>query len=295
MATVIKELIDGKNISSRRERENERNGLEFIRRKDLVKFLVFRRISVKRCRRVNICQPTRIERRVRYEFVEGKRNKLWNSFFSTCKFAISRFTRRFIFVRSLIYTTTSLIENCVIIRSRKEENRKIRWIYLFKRKIWDEQFSTHEFQLLRKKKPELRKLTIDRATSFFEHSFFEKLEKDEQRRERKKDEEEELRECLFDWKAGRRWRIDGQAATGAMIEDATMIAFLFFVWMLVRSQEQENEKEGSRRNSSVRDNSRDSRRNSREAASIGLTSHVDKRRHRPRRHSRRYYVERNKR
>lgn len=134
-------------------------------------------------------------------------------------------------------------------------------------------------------------MTIDRATSFFE-----KLEKDEQRRERKKDEEEELRECLFDWKAGRRIEVhDGQAATGAMIEDATMIAFLFFVWMLVRSQEQENEKEGSRRNSSVRDNSRDSRRNSREAASIGLTSHVDKRRHRPRRHSRRYYVERNKR
>lgn len=79
-----------------------------------------------------------------------------------------------------------------------------------------------------------------------------------------------------------------------MIEDATMIAFLFFVWMLVRSQEQENQKDGSRRDSSVRDN-RDSRRNSKESASIGHASHLDKRRHRPRRHSRRYYVERNKR
>lgn len=78
-----------------------------------------------------------------------------------------------------------------------------------------------------------------------------------------------------------------------MIEDATMIAFLFFVWMLVRSQEQENQKDGSRRDSSVRDN-RDSRRNSKETASIGHASHLDKRRHRPRRHSRRYYVERNK-
>lgn len=115
------------------------------------------------------------------------------------------------------------------------------------------------------------------------------------RKEGRKDEGGKLRECLFDSKrVGGRWTIGVHDGRAAMIEDATMIAFLFFVWMLVRSQEQENQKDGSRRDSSVRDN-RDSRRNSKETASIGHASHLDKRRHRPRRHSRRYYVERNKR
>lgn len=66
---------------------------------------------------------------------------------------------------------------------------------------------------------------------------------------------------------------------------------------MVRSQEQEDPKEDSRRDSTVKDNREcdDSRRDSKEPAIIGLTSYVDKRRYRLRRHSRRYYVDRKKR
>ncbi|XP_043518094.1 cAMP-specific 3',5'-cyclic phosphodiesterase-like isoform X1 [Frieseomelitta varia] len=78
-----------------------------------------------------------------------------------------------------------------------------------------------------------------------------------------------------------------------MIEDATMIVFLLFVWTMVRSQEQQARKPDSRRDSAAKDN-RDSRRNSKETTSLGLSSYADRRRYRLRRHSRRYYVDRNR-
>ncbi|KAG7212437.1 hypothetical protein KM043_012752 [Ampulex compressa] len=83
-------------------------------------------------------------------------------------------------------------------------------------------------------------------------------------------------------------------------EPATMmIALSFFIWALVRPKDRQEAdycRRDSRRDSlfkETRDRG-DSRRNSKETAAIGLP-YVDRRRHRLRRHSRRYYVDRNKR
>jgi len=74
-----------------------------------------------------------------------------------------------------------------------------------------------------------------------------------------------------------------------------MIALSLFIWTIARSRDRsEIENRDSRRDSLYGRDRADSRRNSRETATIGLTI-VDRRRHRPRRHSRRYYVDRNKR
>lgn len=78
---------------------------------------------------------------------------------------------------------------------------------------------------------------------------------------------------------------------------AKMITVPSFIWMITRSRNRsEIGSEGRCDSLYSRDDREraDSRRNSRETATIGLTI-VDRRRHRPRRHSRRYYVDRNKR
>lgn len=82
---------------------------------------------------------------------------------------------------------------------------------------------------------------------------------------------------------------------------AKMITVSSLIWMITRLRGRSEIGFEGRRDSykdslcSRDDRERaDSRRNSRETATIGLTI-VDRRRHRPRRHSRRYYVDRNKR
>lgn len=81
---------------------------------------------------------------------------------------------------------------------------------------------------------------------------------------------------------------------------AKMFAVSLFIWTMIRSRDRpeievENRRD-SRRYSTYRDNRKyvDSRRNSRDTTTIDLAI-VDRRRHRLRRHSRRYFVDRNKR
>lgn len=92
-----------------------------------------------------------------------------------------------------------------------------------------------------------------------------------------------------------RWETIGTRKWG---KRAKMIAVSLFIWTLTRSRDRSEigleSRRDSRRDSLYSRDDRDradSRRNSRETATIGLAI-VDRRRHRPRRHSRRYYVER---
>jgi len=75
-----------------------------------------------------------------------------------------------------------------------------------------------------------------------------------------------------------------------------MIALSLFIWTIAKSRDRSEigNRRDSRRDSLYSRDRADSRRNSKETTTIGL-SIVDRRRHRPRRHSRRYYVDRNKR
>lgn len=95
-----------------------------------------------------------------------------------------------------------------------------------------------------------------------------------------------------------RWETIGTWEWG---KRAKMIAVSLFIWTLTRPRDRSEIGLESRRNSrrdslySRDDRDRaDSRRNSKETATIALAI-VERRRHRPRRHSRRYYVDRNKR
>jgi len=92
-----------------------------------------------------------------------------------------------------------------------------------------------------------------------------------------------------------RWETIGTRKWG---KRAKMIAVSLFIWTLTRARERseiglENRRDSRRDSLYSRDDRdrADSRRNSRETATIGLAI-IDRRRHRPRRHSRRYYVDR---
>lgn len=92
-----------------------------------------------------------------------------------------------------------------------------------------------------------------------------------------------------------RWKTIGTRKWG---KRAKMIAVSLFIWTLISSRDRTEigleSRRDSRRDSLYSRDDRDradSRRNSRETATVALAI-IDRRRHRPRRHSRRYYIER---